>query len=749
LKLDALLKDIRDGVLGNVIVKIWVIEFQKRGLPHAHILLILDEASKLRTAEDYNSMVLAEIPDSIRHPEAYDTVTSCMVHGPCGLDFLNAQCMEQGKCKKRYPCSFSEETRCDVDKYPEYWRRQIRIFVDPKTQRVVDNQWIVPYNLHLATKYHAHINVEICLSISSVKYLYKYVYKGPDRATAVVERRANTLGQESNMQAVIANGEWQNRDEIKAYLEGHYVYASEASWRLFSFRMHDGTPFVTRLAVHELGMHTVVYNDNASIFEIVNSEQNQKTTLTEYFQANIDYPLVKEVTYMDFPFVFTWTNGTKKWTIWQRGCYVGRLYFVNPSTGERYFLCTLLSKVKGAISFEAFRTVTDVVHDTFKSACIAFGLYDSDDEWNACLEEAVSIQIGAQLWSLFVTILAFGVPSELRMLWDKYNEHICDDCKATLQRHGIVEPSFEQIESWTLHSLRDALAKFSKTFEDFGLPAPSIAFDRLETNRLLEVEHDYNVEVLQAEVAMAIESLNDGQRVAYNGVIDAYAAHHAKVIFIDGPSGTSKTYTENLILNVVHSCGDIVLAVASLGITALLLSGGQTAHSYLKILIVFDRKSFCCIRKQDDLTSLIRQTKFILWDEAPMTNKLAFEAVDRTLHDLTNRNEPFGDIIFVMSGDFRQVLPVIPWGSCVDIVSASIKNSYLWESVEVFRLSKNMRASDVVAVHPDLGNRTFADWLFYLSNNELETMDEDYIKCPDMMVLLPADTQAMVVAIYP
>jgi hypothetical protein len=79
--------------------------------------------------------------------------------------------------------------------------------------------------------------------------------------------------------------------------------------------MHDGTPSITRLAVHEPGMHMVVYNDNASIFETVNSEQNQKTTLTEYFQANIDYPLAREVTYMDFPFVFTWTNGTKKWTI--------------------------------------------------------------------------------------------------------------------------------------------------------------------------------------------------------------------------------------------------------------------------------------------------------------------------------------------------------------------------------------------------------------------------------------------------
>ncbi len=158
---------------------------------------------------------------------------------------------------------------------------------------MVDNRWIVPYNLHLVTKYHAHINVEICSSISVVKYLYKYVYKGPDHATTIVKRRVDMPSQENNMQVVIANVEWQNRDEIKAYLEGRYVSTSEASWRLFSFRLHDGTPFVTRLAMHEHGMHTVVYNDNASILETVNSKQNHKTTFTEYFQANIDYPLAR------------------------------------------------------------------------------------------------------------------------------------------------------------------------------------------------------------------------------------------------------------------------------------------------------------------------------------------------------------------------------------------------------------------------------------------------------------------------
>ncbi len=59
-----------------------------------------------------------------------------------------------------------------------------------------------------------------------------------------------------------------------------------------------------------------------------------------------------------------------------------------------------------------------------------------------------------------------------------------------------------------------------------------------------------------------------------------------------------------------------------------------------------------------------------------------------------------------------------------------------------------MRVGDAVAIHLDFGNRIFTDWLLCLGNNELETIDEDYIKCLDMMVLLPTDTRAMVVAIY-
>jgi hypothetical protein len=76
----------------------------------------------------------------------------------------------------------------------------------------------------------------------------------------------------------------------------------------------------------------------------------------------------------------------------------------------------LLTKVKGAVFFKVLRIINGVVHDTFKSTCIAIGLYDSDDEWNAFLEEAIGMRTGVQLRSLFVTILAFGVPSESCML---------------------------------------------------------------------------------------------------------------------------------------------------------------------------------------------------------------------------------------------------------------------------------------------------------------------------------------------
>ncbi|XP_065682304.1 uncharacterized protein LOC136095523 [Hydra vulgaris] len=86
MKLKCFLEDIfKKGVLGKVISHVQVIEFQKRGLPHVHILLHFVNNDRLETAEDIDSLISAEIPDQTVDPELFEIVKTCMIHGPCGF----------------------------------------------------------------------------------------------------------------------------------------------------------------------------------------------------------------------------------------------------------------------------------------------------------------------------------------------------------------------------------------------------------------------------------------------------------------------------------------------------------------------------------------------------------------------------------------------------------------------------------------------------------------------------------------
>ena len=76
-------------------------------------------------------------------------------------------------------------------------------------------------------------------------------------------------------------------------------------------------------------------------------------------------------------------------------------------------------------------------------------------------------------------------------------------------------------------------------------------------------------------------------------------------------------------------------------------------------------------------------TNLIIWDEAPMMNRMCFEAFDRTLRDImrnvddANNEKPFGGKAFVLGGDFRQILPVIKKGSRFDIIKSAINYSVM------------------------------------------------------------------------
>ncbi|XP_057247276.1 uncharacterized protein LOC130589758 [Beta vulgaris subsp. vulgaris] len=82
-KFEELKKDVLErGILGKVVAYVYVVEFQKRGLPHVHMLLILEQTDKLTTPDDYDIIVRAEIPDEQREPELYKKVLKHMIHGP-------------------------------------------------------------------------------------------------------------------------------------------------------------------------------------------------------------------------------------------------------------------------------------------------------------------------------------------------------------------------------------------------------------------------------------------------------------------------------------------------------------------------------------------------------------------------------------------------------------------------------------------------------------------------------------------
>ena len=163
----------------------YTIEFQKRGLPHAHLLIFLQPNSKYPTSDDIDKVISTEILCPINNPELYQCVEDHMIHGPCETVNRSLPYMKNGKCSRQYQKRFQTTTTVSEDAYPHYRRRNNSLIVS-KSGISLDNRSVVPYNPQLLLKYQAHINVEWCNRSTSIKYLFKYINKGDDRITVAI-----------------------------------------------------------------------------------------------------------------------------------------------------------------------------------------------------------------------------------------------------------------------------------------------------------------------------------------------------------------------------------------------------------------------------------------------------------------------------------------------------------------------------------------------------------------------------------
>ncbi|XP_035211307.1 uncharacterized protein LOC118185544 [Stegodyphus dumicola] len=242
----------------------YTIEWQKRGLPHVHLLVWL--VNKIRPNQ-IDRVISAELPDKDEDPILYEIVKKHMVHGPCGTLNPNSPCMRDSKCSKKFPKSFQTQTSTSDDGYPKYRRRSPEQGGQNGTVRNhdIDNRWIVPYNPLLLKIFDAHINVELC---NSIQYVTKYINKGSDQATFSI----------------------QSPNEVEKYQSGCYICSSEAVWRILSFEVHDRAPAIVHLAVHLENGQRVYFTEN-NIQEVVNNPRD--TTLTAFFKLCAQDDFVK------------------------------------------------------------------------------------------------------------------------------------------------------------------------------------------------------------------------------------------------------------------------------------------------------------------------------------------------------------------------------------------------------------------------------------------------------------------------
>ena len=392
--------------------------------------------------------------------------------------------IETKLCSKSFPKPFCNETNDDQNSFPTYRRRSIinggHTFKKTiNNDFIFDNSWVVPYNPYLLLKYNCHMNLEICSTISSVKYLYKYVYKGDDKANVSI---VSNNEQQIDINNIPNNNEPININEIKKYTTARYIGACNAMWRIFGYEMEERSPNVIRLQLHLPNQQQIFFVEGQEQEALIN-ERNNRTMFTAYFNQvyleqinplNLNeigynhtrqlYPQAKDLTYQDFPNYYSWNTKDKLWNRRKRPhmseC-VGRMFTTSPTAGELFYLRILLTKRKGISSFNDMLTVNNVQYISFKETSNILGYLINDNEWNECLQEASNYMLPVQLRDLIVTIFLYNEISNPLLLWDTFKNVLSEDFAIT--RLPIRSHVNRSDHCQALYYINDSIFKLSNS----------------------------------------------------------------------------------------------------------------------------------------------------------------------------------------------------------------------------------------------------------------------------------------------
>ncbi|KAL3037718.1 hypothetical protein AAZX31_01G086000 [Glycine max] len=618
-----------EQMLSDLTKDMHTIEFQKRGLPHIHLLLFLHPDNKYSSSTDIDQIISTEIPSHEDNPELYRLVQNHMIHGPCGILQPNSPCTKEGKCSRFYPKQFQPQTLLDSNSYPVYHRRNNGPSIS-KNGVIIDNRYIVPYNPKLLKKYQAHINIEWCNQSTSIKYLFKYINKGYDRVTAVMVCNSNDTTQNVNIQ----------NDELKEYLD----------CRIFVFPIHVRNPAIERLYFHLPDQHNVLYEDHDDIDDKKKKKKRYTIgrliwvppTTGELFYLRMMFGSCKGPT--SFEDIRTVAN--IQYAIYREACFA--MGFLQD---DREYV----ESIKEAKDWGT----SNYLRKLFLLILLTGAMSKPEEVWNQC-------------WHWLADDIAYRhskstMNSELQ---------INDD---TLRNLTLIE--IEQLLHINQRSLKD--------YPTMPYPQDINLTSYLQNNLMLIRNYKFcfhqqqNYSSFLYNISLPINA--DEQKTIYNRIIQVVNNNEGGMFFLYGFGGTGKTFIWKTLASSLRTDNQIVIIVASSSIASLLLPGGRTAHSRFKIPVPIFEDSTCNIHQGTQSAELLNQTSLIIWDEAPMAHKFCFEALDQTLRDIitnkSNLNQIFGGkvIVFGHENDGYATIEILAHlliNEYDDPISAIVKSTF-------------------------------------------------------------------------
>ncbi len=342
------------------------------------------------------------------HPKSHLDVST--VHG----QVKRTRCNKDGQCVFGFPFALRDSTTVNEDRRVLY------------RQDTPEDAWVVSYMPALTKLMECHVNVDVCFTVNIFMYLYKYLFKGPDRS-----KFALTWGQPKTDDDEV--------NEFDDYIAGRYLSATEAAWRILAFDITRKSPAVVSIPIHlpdrNFGQmrRGVTYKDSLSskllrYFARPRTEEFRSLLILNYYHRYRLETLNPGIPLRSGEF---WEQPDPRFVrcrvIRRVGApVVTQLISVSPRSGELFYLRALLLH-RPAYSFSDLRSVHGTEYPTFHQAATALGLFDNETEAEQALGEAVDSYCSpAQLRFLFSQIL-LNVPASAVELFRSFQEQLSAD----------------------------------------------------------------------------------------------------------------------------------------------------------------------------------------------------------------------------------------------------------------------------------------------------------------------------------